>query len=773
MPETEVSPSPSDLEDDEANISAEEKKEILAQIESVVSENRISINEDVLKIKPLKQGILFPILINAIAFVAIAVGIFAFYIIFLNSGQQIEIDTKTYTSDQYKLIIDDMRKNAEELKAKENEIAKIQGELSKIDEERDKLLTSMDEEINTRREELEKAMAIELNNQRALLKQQDLSDEDIEARIASLKQQKEIEYSSEIEAIKKQAEENEEILKQARDKYTQDLEKFNDEKLALAEEVKRLEKKEMESRKQQEEATKDLEAAKTEAERQLAAMAKQREKEELINGQILGSYSRIQTDIQEENYSEAMKNLTEMRNFFNDDEITTLPSVMKRRNVELFIIGSLEKLIDTESSQAVVDSASLIEKTGLITSISEKFQTAETFYQQRKYDEAQKLYQETLDIIPEIRNSYDRLTAYSMQVKSTDFNRFMSQGDASYKEKDYNSAIDYYTRALKAFPESQNSVDKMVGRIIEAGYAVQGGDAGRKEDEDVAASRLIMQAGMQSSNHLYVDAINSYMEILIKYPRSGKIEDARTGINNTMKLVNNQLSSQKDTAVGDLNAQMAEKDEKIDQLSTALSQKETEMSGMGNMLLSRNAEIENYKAVEQELTEKISKLETELAKAKNRAGNSGTNNYQGSNEDIALLNKELENYDNLKDEIDLIKRKYLEYAKKEDNLLKSRGPVAYLSTKTYLGEILSSPFVKKIFPDLYDRIKKFDEATYLDAREDGKYLAIDGVLSIIDNRMALPRSASPKKYWDDLKKENKDNTILLDLIRELEDIIDK
>jgi DNA repair exonuclease SbcCD ATPase subunit len=726
--------------------------------------------------------VLFPILINCMALLISGIGFIFFNFAFLASEQKINFDARQYQSSDAKLIQDELKKNADKLKAKEMEISKIQEEMTKIDQEKENLKSSMDSEINSKKLELEKMMQSELDKERENLKKQNLSTEDIDAKIAELKKGKEIEFNDQIESFRKKAEDdmkkNEENLVKIKDAYNQDLAKAATEKETLNTALKDKEKEEMELRKKAEEST----TAKTEAEEKLKLLSEQREKEELINSQILGLYSRVETNIGDEDFANALSALSEMRKFFDDKKIVALPSVMKRRNVELFIIDSLERLINRESSKTKVDTASLIEKAGYIASISEKYQAAEGLVKQRKFEEAQKMYQDTLDIIPEIRASFTRIGEYETSAKTAAYEDYASKGDSLFKNKEYSAAIQTYSKALKTFPKDQAGVDTMVSRIVEAGYLIKG-DSDEKAKEEQAAGRLITQANVLITNKYYADAINTYTEILAKYPRSTRIEEARDGISKTLQTVNNQYQTQNSGNVDKLTSDLAVRDTKIQELTGTIDT-------INSSLVSKNEEIAQYKIVEKDLTGKISdlaqqrdKLAAELDKAKRQGQNTSatvTNPKGGENQDPKLVNQEIErlnaelkNYDTLKSEVDLIKSKYLEYADKEDKMVKQKGTMAYLTTKTYLGQLLSTPFVKNFFPDLYERIKKYDEATYLDAREDGKYLAIDSVLTIIDNRMALGKSSNPKDYWKKIKAENKDNTILLDLVSELEKIIDK
>lgn len=974
--------------DTESGISIEDQKEIIAQIENTVSERRISIDDELLTIKPKKRGILFPILINAILILLTAAVVFGLQWFFSRQEQQLELDARIYSGGD-SLLINQFKK---EVNAKEKEISMIQERLQNLDDEKSKLQETMDSQIEQKQLELEEQMRLELENERQRLKDEGISTEDIDTQIEEIKRQKELENKQELEAFQKKAEEqklaDEKRIEEMKNEFTTSLDSLNSEKATLEKELAYAEEKEA-----------ALEKEKTEAEKKLKEMSEQREKEERLNEQIRGMYENINIQMQDGKYEAAMNSLEEMRRFFYDETTAILPSILKRREVELFLIGSLENLIQEELTKADIDTATLLEKANLITSISAKANEAEKRYQQKDYAGAQQLYKEALAILPDIEKSYTTLSSidtsqknqlfsdyykqaetfytnfkysdaiesyrkaiklfpqdkarvdtmitrimeagYRLQgdmsavvedeknanqllskasqaLRDKDYNkaidcyveiltkysrttqvnsarngintsvtrereafieemdaviaekdqliaekdamiaemdktdilssitekakeadnqyknknydeaialyeetlgiipevvkshntiifiednkknelfiRYCSEAETSYSNSDYKIAIENYTKAIKLFPQNQSLVDAMVLRIMESGYKLQG-DPEVIAEEEKKANELLIKASRELKAKNYETALDSYIDILSQYPRTSRASSAQNGIRTTIKWEKEAIIAEKDSSIGNLETTISKKDTTIGNLESTINEKDSEIASLNKIKEDFTKKIAQLEKDKQELEAELAALREQVEQGTATSGATisptpeptppptpvptqeptkapGTDITLGDDE-VIITKEEMEEYNKLKQQITDLKDQYIQYTQEEDRIIAEQGSVGYLKTKTLLGDLLHSEFAREIFPDLYERLKKFDDALAEDARADGQYLAVDNILNIIYDRMILDSEEEISQYWKGLRDTYKDDSLFLELLDELEDMMEE
>ncbi len=111
---------------DSQKVSKEDRKEILDTIDRVVAENKIAVTPDQFDLKPKRNGIVFPLLINGAAVVAVVAGFFVAKIVFNKQQNEISSQAGTFFSAEGKLL-DEVRKQTQaELAAKDQQIKQTQ-----------------------------------------------------------------------------------------------------------------------------------------------------------------------------------------------------------------------------------------------------------------------------------------------------------------------------------------------------------------------------------------------------------------------------------------------------------------------------------------------------------------------------------------------------------------------------------------------------------------------------------------------------------------------
>jgi len=121
-----------------AELSEDERKEILAKINGIVEKRRSSLSQDInaapgKRFKAKKHGGLFPILVNVLAVLILAGGFLALYSFQADVGVQAREGTRVFTDVERTLIEEIRRETNALLAAKDMEIAMILASLADIE----------------------------------------------------------------------------------------------------------------------------------------------------------------------------------------------------------------------------------------------------------------------------------------------------------------------------------------------------------------------------------------------------------------------------------------------------------------------------------------------------------------------------------------------------------------------------------------------------------------------------------------------------------------
>ena len=561
--------------DESSGISKEDQKDILGEIETIATENRIKVSPEVFRIKAIKRGVLFPIIINVAAVIVMAVGITTLLLLFRRGEEQLMESAAAISTAEGKLLEELKRESSEQLKEKDSEISAIQNQLASIEQDRQKLQATMEGRIRDREEELRQALEAELQAEKGRLEEQGLSQEDIDAKIAALETQKQGEFQSELEEFRAEAEEErlraEENLRRLQEDYNASLAEINAERARIEAEA-RARERELQSK--LDERQQALETEKTEAEQQLKNLEQQREKEELVDTQLIGFYNTVKTSLKDEKYDDALATLASLRDYLDEDTVVTLPGIQKRREVEFFVIDSLSNLIEGEMSKEVVDTTSLLQAAEGMTQVKNKVTQADRSLELGESAKAEALYREALALIPEIRRSHEYLTGRSTTEENARLGRLeesLGKSEAAFAAGDYAGALDSFTSALAYLPLPPETVQALVGRVRTAGYQLEAAQR-RARDSERAAQALEAADALQRQGR-YRDALSAYADVVAGYPAGRQVPAALQGI--------------RDSARGALTAA----EEQGRQLEEALAQKEEELQEKEQELAASSAAL--------------------------------------------------------------------------------------------------------------------------------------------------------------------------------------
>ena len=694
--------------DSEAGISKEDQKDVLQEIENVVTKNRIVTTPEDFIVKANKRGVLFPVLVVISAVAALGIGGSAFYFLFQRGESQIKRGAVGTITAEGQLIQAVRREANGKILEKNQEINTIQGRLADIDKQRQDLQSNMDSKVSQKELQLRAQMASALEAEKERLQKEGLSKQAIALRMQQLEAQRASQLQHAMDAFKKEAEgarlQAEQNLKTMQQEFSANLAKANtDRQQAILDAQKR----ELDLKGQFAQKTQSLEATSAQATQALNTLVAQREKEDLVTGQLVGLYTGVRDQIAHADYTQALASLQSLREFVNRSDVVVLPALAKRHDVDLFVIDSLANLVQTEIQKAKADTASLLEAANEITELKKSVTDAQELFKAGKVAEAEKAYAEALDTIPEIAATYgyfvnrDKQTEAARQERLT---QALDKADAAAKAENFTLAAADYRTALVYLPSSSDRLDRIIANIEQAGNLE--GFQRLSQSQSNSAAALLTQADALRSQGRFEDALNGYMNLVAQYRYSMQVKDALKGIQASAKGLNDNAAA---AAAAKVKDDIAKLQGQIDSMKTEL-QRVTTLASAG-----------------------------------------------------AVAEKQLKD---MQDQFTSMQKSYSDYVSKEDKVLKDpkakvRGDAALMDTKPFLDTFFRSAAVKDVFPDLSDRVKKYD----LGFQSAGRSDAIQDAISVVINFAQKTTQAQRRQFIQqqrDFFKNDDDMKKLLD-----------
>ncbi len=702
----------SDLQfDSEAGISKEDQKDVLQEIENVVTKNRIVTTPEDFIVRADKRGVLFPVLVLVSAVAALGIGVAAFYFLFQRGESQIARGAVGTITAEGQLIQAVRREASGKILEKNQEINAIQGRLADIDKQRQDLQSNMDSKVSQREQELRAQMASALESEKERLQKEGLSKQAIALRMQQLEAQRASQLQRAMEAYRKEAETSrlqaEKNLQTMQQEYTASLTKANTERQqALADAQKR----EQELRGQFAQKTQSLESASAQATQALNTLIAQREKEDLVTGQLVGLYTGVRDQIAHGDYTGALASLQSLREFVNRPDVVVLPALAKRHDVDLFVIDSLSNLVETELEKAKNDTASLLEAANEITELKKNVTDAQEMLKAGKVAEAEKAYADALEAIPEIAASYAYFVNRDKEAEAARQARLaqaLDKAEAAFKAGNLTAAAASYRSALTYLPASSDRLDRIVANIEAAGNIE--GFQRLSQSQSNSAEGLLAQADAQRKQGRFEDALGGYLNLLGQYPMAVQKNDALKGIQAASKGLNDNAAA----------AAAAKSKDDIAKLQAQIDSMKTELQRV--TILANNGQIS-----EQRLKE-------------------------------------------MQDRYAAMLKSYNDYVSKEDAVLKdpklkSKGDAALMNTKPYLDTFFRSAAVRDAFPDLSERIKKYD----LGFQSAGRSDAFQDAISVVINFAQKTTQAQRREFLQQQRELYKNDDDMKALLQEMD-----
>ena len=480
-----------------------ERAEILGRIDTILASRRVKVRPDRFSLKPRKRGSLLPLLVNLGALVAIVGGSLLLYLTLNQQEDALVVETAAVGGAEGKLLEAIRRESEQRLAAKDQEILAAQQRLEDARKEQQRATEESAARVASREQELRTQFATELEAERRRLQAAGVAGADLERRLRAYEDQKRAEYDAALGRFRAEMQEQlaarEAAIAAVTSQYQATLASVQSERRALEADLARKQQEaEASARAREQELTasarareQELTADRARIAADLARISAQQDQERLALDQILSFYDRVNRDLAAERYDQALESLTGLRRLLEQPQVAALPAVQRRRSVELFIADSLERLI-TERRAPRTDTSGLVAAAEAIGRAANLVERGNRRYADGDVPGARDLYESALREIPEVQGAYARLRDIEELARRTEAARaadLIGQGDRSFEGGEMQASIDRYREAMRLLGRNDPAVERVVGRIADAGFRLY--DARRQAAEQAARQNLL------------------------------------------------------------------------------------------------------------------------------------------------------------------------------------------------------------------------------------------------------------------------------------------
>ncbi|MDR0706789.1 MAG: hypothetical protein LBF60_02750, partial [Treponema sp.] len=325
-----------------ADISADDTKEIEAQIAELALKNRIILKDDMGK--PLKKEMLFPIVANLLLFGAAAVILF-FLARYFNRQENAIGRSAAFSSVEGELI-NQLREDSENIiSGKEQEITAIRQELNDLELRRQQELANFDAQLESREAAVLDQLRRDREAEQTRLAAQGLNQAEINERLRNFGQDRIEQYQRQF------AEERNAILndfEQRELQYHDSIRALNDERRIVQTEIQRQQEFYLQMREENAAGSHKLEQA-------LADMQRMRDVQQRIANEealIVGMFNKIQSDFQSRQFEDAIASANSLTRVLQD-----MQGSSERRAVDIALAASLARMARLELDYQTLQNA--------------------------------------------------------------------------------------------------------------------------------------------------------------------------------------------------------------------------------------------------------------------------------------------------------------------------------------------------------------------------------------------------------------------------------
>jgi DNA repair exonuclease SbcCD ATPase subunit len=601
--------------------SAEEQLEIRAQIDEISGQNRITISEELFQITPSKRGGTLPLIINLLGIIAIVAGFFLTTRYFQEKEQAMAMEESSYESTEGSVIEELKRQAEKKLNQKQAEISQIQDELSKLDKESASLKENMDSQIKDKEMELRLEMEAALSDERTRLQSKNISTEDLEKQLEAFQTNRESEFEANIIKFKNESalaiKEKEDELANAKQIANDILKQANRDKATIEENTIQ---REAELTKQFEAEKEALTQESSEATQKLQELSEFQRNEQLIQDQLTGSYNSIIKSIDEGNYPEAKIQIEAVRDLLDDPQILRLPSISKRKDIELYFLDSMEKEIQQAGVITTTDFTSMTRAAEVLLSARQSAEYGIEAESEGSFYDAKRFYNDALATLPQISKAIESLKDIEFSDRIAISSEYLNLGNTAIGSGQLNEAIKQYrAAAIGAAPDNNELLTRAIDGIEQA---IQ-----QDKDKVLNSVKEDLQA-LKSDGEDTIQALNSEIDVSKK-----DIEK----LNSDLALLENNKSLLEQT-VADIDKREEELKNSIDTLSSKVEESAKTIDQLNNDMADSTKTIDTLNIEARKAAFTIETLDKKAARATNRAENLEIELNDAVNQIVELIN---------------------------------------------------------------------------------------------------------------------------------------
>lgn len=474
-------------EPSESGVSAEERIELLAQIEKVVASARRPVTPKDLAYTPQRSGVLLPLLVNLAALVVIALAAVIFSLFFNRQAQTLTGRSGTALAGETAMVSTIRREAENTVRSKDLEIGQIQGALDQTKIQLNTLKADADAAVRKKEQELRGSFDAELAAERSRLQGAGVPSASIDRQLAILQAQLQASYDNKLAVFRKQLADD---LAQKEAALTALL-TGSQKSLAQAQGEKAQLQAQLDAASR---AAASAQGEQARLAQELAALSAQGLREQLVLDQISSSYTSVGAAMKAARFDDALGSLASLAAYLDQASVASLPAVQRRRTVDLFLIDALGKLVAAQraAAQPAVAGAAGAEPVAAAT------------------DEKQAA-------------ALKRKQALAEAVAS---------GDTLYTTGNFKGAIDAYGTGLALLKDDAPGMDRLTARIADAGYRQGMADLAAREDK--AARPALDKADALARRGSHSEAFAAYAAVVRTWPHSSSVTRSLTGIEGSL-----------------------------------------------------------------------------------------------------------------------------------------------------------------------------------------------------------------------------------------------
>lgn len=663
----------------EENLSEEERQEIFSQIDQVASRSRLDERRGNFEFTPNKNGGFFPLLINILALLAIAGGVYYADYFYSRQEEQLDVQSDSYLSAEGKIIEEYKKESERKLSEKENEIQDIQQDLEKIKEERQELATHMEQRIDEREEELRTELEAEIREEQERLEAQGISEEELENRLSEIRKERREELESRLEGyrdeMQAELEEKQQELAEAEETAQQILDEARQEKENLIEESQQ---REEELREQMEEQKERLSQQAGQAQEKLSELSEQRQQEQLILDQISSLYLDIRNALSNNETQKAMERISALRELINSPNVVQMSALSKRREVDTFLLSTIEEYIN--KTQRSSGESSLLETAQLLSSAKASVSSAQEALEKGDRYTAERYFNQALTTIPAIETAHNEVRQIEGEKRGERVEELISLAEEQREEGNMEEAVSKLaTAAAEASPfnsgKAREAVRKLNTMLTESYESTI--EENRQEFE---ARREELRSRINELT-TRLDRVNAELEKTEKTlaEREQELEDEVSSLESRLNKLQEE-NNEADTRIKQLETRITEGESKQEELE----EEKRRLEGRVEDLRTQLSKVEaNYKSVQkrnQRLERDLDEAAEEMAEMVAGSGGNTT----------------------LSEAVD----RYSDFRETQRELLSTGDAETQNKARKNFEDFLRSEAISSIFPDLpslYDR----------------------------------------------------------------------